>query len=57
MVPLASVQKIAGHHGVEGRAGQGDAGRAEYDHVELEVLPNLFDRRIFEHRPQGFQRG
>ena len=44
VVSLAGVQQVAGHHRVEGGAGQGDAGGAEHDHVVLQVLPDLLDR-------------
>ena len=57
VVSLAGVQQITGDHRVERQAGQLDAGGAEHDHVVLQVLPDLLDRRIFQHRPQGVQRG
>ena len=56
MVPLARIQEVAGDHGVEGHPGQPDPGRAEHDHVVLEVLADLLDGRVFEHRPQGLER-
>ncbi len=56
MVPLPGVQEIAGDHRVEGRSGQFDAGVAEHDAIVFQVLAELADRRVFQHRPQGVER-
>ena len=57
VVALAGIEQIVGDHRVERRAGQFDAGGAEDDHVVLQILAELGDRRIFENRLEGRERG
>ena len=52
----AGVEQVAGDHRVERDAGQPHADVAEHDHVVLQVLADLADGRVFEHRPQRFER-
>ena len=43
------VEQVAGEHRVEPDAAQRDAVRGEHDHVGLEIVADLLDRRVLEH--------
>src|SRR5436190_1019555 len=50
------VHQVAGDHRVGLEPAHHDAVPLEQDRVELQVVPDLPDRRIFEHRPQHVER-
>ena len=57
VVPLAALEQVAEDHRVGDRPGQLDARPGQGQHVVLEVLADLLDRRVLQDRPEGRQRG
>ena len=53
---LARPQQIVGHHRVAGHAGELDTLLPQNELIVLDVLIDLGDRRVFEHRLEGLQR-
>ena len=56
MASLAGVQEIIRHHRIAGDAAHLDAAAAQHQQIILDVLIELGDVRVFEDRPQPFQR-
>ena len=51
------VEEIAGQHRVELEPGQPNALPREHEGIELQVVTDLPDRRIFEKGPKSFESG